>query len=324
MISGFSLHHDTMPDTAITIGNFDGVHIGHECLVRRCRDEVGPAGRVIAMTFAPHPATLLHPSKVPALLTTFDRRRDLLLAAGANAVVRLEPTRELLALSPTEFIRQVVDSHRPQVIVEGDDFRFGADRAGNMNTLRELSGQFGFKVPDPTAAMVNLSDEWFVKASSTLVRRLLSVGRVHDAALILGRHHRLEGVVRRGDRRGRTVDFPTANLDSETAAPADGVYAGMSILPYGNRLPCMLNIGTRPTVDGSDRRIEVHVICAPRDGERIRGLPEYDWRLTVDVVSWIRDQIKFPSFEHLVAQLHRDRERALQALAHVASESITR
>jgi riboflavin kinase/FMN adenylyltransferase len=313
-----------MPDTAITIGNFDGVHIGHECLVRKCREEVGPSGRVIVMTFSPHPATLLHPSKVPELLTTLERRIELLLAAGADEVVRLEPTKELLSLSPEAFIAQVVESHAPRVIVEGADFRFGANRAGNMQTLHELATRFGFRTPECPAAMVNLSDEWFVKASSTLVRRLLTAGRVHDVALILGRYHRLEGMIRRGDRRGRTVGFPTANLVSETAIPSDGVYAGVSILPDGRRFPCMLNVGTRPTVNGLDRRVEVHMIDAPGEGERIQGISEYDWRLKVDVVAWIRDQMKFPSFEHLVAQLHRDRDRARRLLSPSVSEFTSR
>lgn len=299
-----------MTPTALTIGNFDGVHLGHRALIERCRQHVGPSGRVVALAFDPHPNSIINPAKAPALLTTLNHRRDLLLASGADEVLRLEPTPQLLSLTPHDFIHSLVSTYSPTWFVEGDDFHFGKARAGNVHTLTLLGSFLNFNVDVVEPQTLHLHDHLVVKASSTLVRWLLANGRAADAALVLGRPYTLEGTVTQGDRRGRTIGFPTANLSPLNTPPADGVYAALAQLPDGRALPAMLNVGSRPTFNGTQHRTEVHIIDAPTDAHRLRDLPEYDWPLRVHLLAWIRDQVRFPSPAHLVAQLHRDRDLA--------------
>ncbi|MFZ4575014.1 MAG: riboflavin biosynthesis protein RibF [Phycisphaerales bacterium] len=308
-----------MPMTAITIGNFDGVHLGHQALVARCRTHAGSHGRVLALAFDPHPNSLLNPSKSPVRLTTFEQRIRLLRAAGADEVIRLEPSQELLDLTPRQFFDRVIRVHDPRWVVEGDDFRFGKGRTGGIGTLASLGEELGFNVDVVEPFTLALGDHLVVKASSTLVRWLLDGGRVNDAALVLGRPYTLRGAVVRGDRRGRTIGFPTANLAVENATPMDGVYAAAAVLPGGARFPCMLNVGTRPTFDGVERRVEAHLIGAPSEEDRLRGLPEYGWELSLELVAWLRDQVRFSGVDRLIEQLSRDRERArwhLRSLHH--------
>jgi riboflavin kinase/FMN adenylyltransferase len=199
--------------TALTIGNFDGVHLGHRALIERCRQHVGPSGRVVALAFDPHPNAIINPAKPHALLTTLNPRRDLLLASGADEVLRLEPTPELLSLPPHDFIHSLVSTYSPTWFVEGDDFHFGKARAGNVHTLTLLGSFLNFNVDVVEPQTLHLLDHFVVKASSTLVRWLLANGRAADAALVLGRPYTLEGTVTQGDRRGRTIGFPTAQSD---------------------------------------------------------------------------------------------------------------
>jgi riboflavin kinase/FMN adenylyltransferase len=222
----------------------------------------------------------------------------------------------LLNLSPGEFIDSLVRRFAPSWIVEGGDFRFGRDREGSADALIELGHTRGFGVQIVPPRAVALSDHLVVPASSTLVRWLLENGRVLDASLSLDRPYEVRGTVVRGDRRGRTIGFPTANLQPETTPPADGVYAGMATLEDGRTFPCMLNIGTRPTFSRVEFRFEVHLIGAPAESDRIAGLPEYEWSLRIEFLAWIRDQVRFASVAQLVDQLNRDRERALWHAAH--------
>ena len=313
-----------MPQTALTIGNFDGVHLGHRALVERCRQHVGPSGRVVALAFDPHPNSIINPAKAPAPLTTLTYRRDLLLASGADEVLRLEPTPELLSLPPHDFIHSLVSTYSPTWFVEGDDFHFGKGRAGNVHTLSLLGSFLNFNVDVVEPQTLALSDHLVVKASSTLVRWLLANGRAADAALVLGRPYALEGTVTQGDRRGRTIGFPTANLAPLNTPPADGVYAALAHLPDGRSLPAMLNVGSRPTFNGTQHRTEVHIINAPTDDHRLRGIPEYDWHLRVNLIAWLRDQVRFPSPQALVAQLHRDRDLALWHCTHSLNADTSR
>lgn len=301
-----------MPCTVLTIGNFDGVHIGHTALVRRSRELAGPNGRVVVLSFDPHPATILRPERTPPRLTTFARRQALLGSAGADFVERLEPTPAVLSMSAEEFVRGLVSRHAPSWIVEGPDFHFGKGRSGTLALLRAMGETNSFSLHVEPSVTLGLSDQLMAPASSSLARWLLANGRVVDAGLLLGRPHRLEGLVVKGDQRGRTIGFPTANLESETMPPADGVYAAIATLPDGRTLPAALNIGTRPTFQGVDRRVEAHVIGAA-------GLPGYGWRLSLDVVAFLRDQVRFDSVRRLTEQLTRDCERACQMLGSPTS-----
>lgn len=304
--------------TAITIGNFDGVHAGHRALVAAARALAGVAGRVVALCFDPHPFSVLRPQLAPARLTTFPQREALLRQAGADAVVRLQPTTEFLALSPEQFIRSLIADYHPSAIVEGPDFHFGAGRKGSPATLAALGEGLGFSVQIVQPVEVVLDDQLTARASSTMVRWLLSVGRVADAARVLGRPHALSGMVRQGQRRGRTIGVPTANLEVEQMLPADGVYAAVATLPDGRRCAAAMNVGTPPTFGGAARTCEVHLLDVQRDAERIDSLPEYGWQLAVEPVAFLRDQVRFPSIEALQGQIARDIRRAREAVARFA------
>jgi riboflavin kinase / FMN adenylyltransferase len=309
---------------AVTIGNFDGVHLGHQALLRACRDEVGPGGCVVVVAFDPHPQAVLAEREVPARLTTFDQRAGLLREAGADEVRKLEPDARLLALSPQAFAGQVLDEFKPVSIVEGEGFRFGRDRAGDLDLLAEVAGARGCRVRVISPVEVDLVDQTIVPVSSTRVRWLLGNGRVADASRLLGRPYSLEGPVVRCDRRGRTIGFPTANIDAATMLPGDGVYAALATLPDGKTRSAAVNVGTRPTVDGSRRCVEAHVLDVSGgakggwklpplgaeggsgDWKTLPGLPEYGWDLRIDLLDWARDEIRFGSVEALVEQMHRD------------------
>ena len=297
--------------TAVTIGNFDGVHAGHRALVRRARHLVGPDGRVVVMAFDPHPATLLRPGTEPGRLTTFERRRELLAAEGADEVVRLTPSPEFLARSASAFIDAVCAEHAPGWFVEGPDFRFGRGREGTPAVLAELGRSRGFAVDVVRPARVVLTDQSIVTASSTLARWLIGHGRVRDAAFVLGRCHGVEGVVIRGDRRGRTIGLPTANIDARTLCPGDGVYAGRAILPDGRGFAAAVHVGPRPTLNGLEHRVEAHFVgVGPLKGGRIPGLDEYGWSLRLEFVSFLRDACRFGSVDELAGQIRRDAARA--------------
>lgn len=291
---------------AITIGNFDGVHIGHAALVARARQLIGPAGRVIAMAFDPHPMSVLRPQATPARLSTFEQRERWLRAAGADHVEKLSPTPDLLDLPPGEFVRRKLERFPASWFVEGEDFHFGRGRSGNVRVLAELGRTMGFGVDVVSPVEVALTDDSIVRASSSLVRWLVQHGRVRDAALMLGRPYEVAGVVRRGDRRGRTIGFPTANVATEQLLPADGVYAATAVLPDGREVMAAVNVGARPTFAGVERRIEAHLLDVAKTGDAIEGLPEYDWPIALRFVGFVRDQARFPDIASLAGQLHRD------------------
>ncbi len=302
--------------TAITIGSFDGVHAGHRALVRAARERAGSGGRVVAMAFDPHPMSRLRPEAAPARLTTWARRDELLREAGADDVVRLSPSDELLGLEPEAFLARIAREHAPGAIVEGEDFHFGRGRAGTIATLRELGAGHGMEVVVIPAVEVSLEDQLVARASSTLTRWLIAQGRVADAARVLGRPYELSGDVVVGDRRGRTIGFPTANLRTDLLLPGDGVYAAVAALPDGREVPAAVNVGARPTFAGQERRVEAHLVgVSARAGEpSIPGLREYGWALTLRLAAFVRDQVRFESVGALVGQLARDCARVREVV----------
>lgn len=310
-----------MPSRSVlTIGNFDGVHAGHRAILARAKEVAqqvsarasngaggagGPPARIIAMAFFPHPATVLRPESAPPLLTEFAERERLLLAAGADQVIRLAPEAQFLAQSPQAFLDQVTARYQPIAFIEGADFRFGRGRAGDLTWLREAGAARGFSVHTVDAADVALSNQHLARASSTLTRWLIEQGRVHDASLVLGRPYRLTGTVVRGDRRGREIGCPTANLRTPCLLPADGVYAGIAHLPDGTSKPAAIHIGPRATFNQPERVVEAHVLgwSGP---DLASGEAEYGWPLGLDVCAWLRDQAKFDGIDPLMAQIGRD------------------
>ncbi len=296
---------------ALTIGNFDGVHNGHAALVRRCREAVGTGGKVVVLAFSPHPMMVLNPEQAPAMIEPIGVRVDRLKAMGADKVVVLEPTPELLAMSAQEFVDFVIDLYRPNVIVEGHDFRFGKRRSGTPTTLKEFAFLRGIDVQIVSGVEVALTDQSIVKASSTMTRWLIAHGRVRDVGFVLGRPHELIGTVVQGDQLGRQIGFRTANLKTDSMLPCDGVYGAVVVLPDGTEMGGAVNVGTRPTVNGTDRRAEVHVFDG--DGNPwmpTDDFPEYGWAITVKLIGWVRDQMKFASVDVLSQQLGRDVGRA--------------
>ena len=302
----------------LTIGNFDGVHLGHAALLRCARAHaarIGPAGRVVALVFDPSPLTVLRPGQAPALLTTFDRRTALLREAGADEVVRIAPTSELLGLAPRDFLEQLVGERHPAAIVEGADFRFGRSRSGDVTTLREFGERLGFIADIVAPVEVALTDQTIVTASSTMVRWLVAHGRMRDAALVLGRPYSVSGIVARGDRRGREIGCPTANLTVAELTPQDGVYAARARLADGRCFGAAVHIGPRATFDSAERTVEAHLV--DWDGPVAEGQSEYGWALTLEFVAWLRDQARFESVPELVEQIRRDIARTRDLLDRV-------
>jgi len=297
----------TQTRSVLTIGTFDGVHAGHAALLSRART-LASAGdaQVVAMAFDPHPLTILRPEQAPARLTSFQDRERLLKAAGADIVIRLEPTAEFLSLSPCQFLDRVCREWSPHAFVEGPDFRFGKGRTGDIEFLRERGRTAGFEVEVVQPITVILGDHTVAPASSTLARWLISHGRIADATVVLGHPCELAGTVEQGDRRGRTIGFPTANLRTDCLLPADGVYAAEAILDDGRSFTAAVSVGTKPTFEGTRRALEALLLDAPADESRLVGLPEYGWNLRLRIIAWVREQVRFSSVKALVEQMHRD------------------
>lgn len=289
--------------SVVTIGVFDGVHRGHQRIVQHARTAASDAGLpVVVVTFDPHPSEVVRPGSHPPFLCTARRRSQLLAGLGADAVCILPFTLEFSRLGPEEFVRTVlVDGlHAAQVVV-GDDFRFGHKAAGDVAVLAELGDKYDFSVSG-----VPLLTENGARISSTGIRARLADGDVAGAAHDLGRPHRVEGLVIRGEQRGRALGFPTANLATlpHTAIPADGVYAGwLSSLDADGeetqRWPAAISVGTNPTFNGRERAVEAYAL--DRD-----DLDLYGAHVAVDFLARLRPTLKFPSADELVAQMRVD------------------
>jgi riboflavin kinase / FMN adenylyltransferase len=289
--------------SVVTIGEFDGVHRGHQRIVAVARQAAADLGLpVVVVTFDPHPDEVVRPGSHPPLLTTARRRLQLLAGLGVDAVCVIPFTLEFSRLGPDEFVRTVlVDRLHAARVVEGEDFRFGHKAAGDVALLAELGEKYEFAVTG-----VPLLTEDGVTISSTSIRMLLADGAVSAAAELLGRPHRVEGVVVRGYERGRSLGFPTANLEPppHTAIPADGIYAGWLATLDGvghetERWPAAISVGTNPTFGGQDRTVEGHAL--DRD-----DLDLYGVHVAVDFVARLRATVKFDSVEALVQQMYID------------------
>lgn len=287
----------------LTIGNFDGVHLGHRAILRRAR-EAAHRDRVavVAMTFDPSPAKVLRPGSEPLRLMSTPQRLAALREAGADEVWLVEPTTDLLSESPAQFIDNLMRDRRPVALVEGPDFRFGHRREGSVATLREMGRLQGFDVHVVPQTQTSLTDLLVAPVSSSLIRWLLGLGRVADAARCLGGLYELGTVVVQGEQRGRTIGVPTANLDvhalTDRVVPTDGVYAGLVVLDDGARFPAAISIGVKPTFGRVGRTIEAHLLGF--EGEL------YGRRIGLQFARWVRDQRPFASVNLLVEQIRRD------------------
>lgn len=305
-----------MPAPAVlTIGNFDAVHLGHQALLAEARRRAGSAGVVTALVFDPHPATTLRPGAAPPRLTAWPQRRDLLARAGVDRVVRLEPSPAFLGTSPEAFIASVAAEHRPAAILEGPDFRFGQGRRGDVALLTSLGERHGFEVVTVQAVEASLDDHSLVTVSSSLVRWLLAHGRVGDAHRLLGRAYEVRGTVRAGDRRGRQLGTPTANLEADTMLPGRGVYFGRATSPDGRWFPAAINVGVKPTFPGATPGCEAHLVDAHLP------LDEYGWECRIRFLGFLRSEMRFDGAAAVAAQIRRDVDRTRDLLARHALAS---
>ena len=301
--------------SVVTIGEFDGVHRGHQRLVARAAESAAELRLpVVVVTFDPHPDEVVRPGTHPPLLSTARRRSELLAGLGVAAICVIPFTLEFSRLSPDEFVRVVLSErlHAAAVVV-GENFRFGHKATGDVPMLAKLGEKYDF-----TAEGVPLLVDDGVTISSTYIREQLAAGDVAAAARALGRPHRVEGIVVRGHMRGRGLGFPTANLETppHTATPADGVYAGwLTSLDLDGaetaRWPAAISVGTNPTFGIGDRTVEAYAL--DRD-----DLDLYGVHAAIDFTARLRGTERFDSIQALVTQMHEDvaQARALTGADH--------
>lgn len=291
--------------TAMTIGNFDGLHIGHQHLISQCQSLAAPTSAPVAVvTFEPHPLTVLNPQHAPRRLSTAALKRRWLEQAGVDFLVELPPSPEILNLSALAFWQLLCNRVRPTDLVEGLKFTFGKDRGGDVTILRQWAENSSIRLHVIQPVSVVLLDLHVVAGSSSFIRWLLTYGRVRDAAIALGRPYTILGQVIRGHQRGRTLGFPTANFDcGDQLIPIDGVYAARGWV--GDRLiPAAVSIGTMPTFGQLQRQVEAHFIDFSGD--------LYGQTLSIEIIDWLRDQHRFDSPQSLIQQMHRDVDLARQ------------
>jgi len=293
--------------SVVTVGVFDGVHRGHQQLIGRavtCGRERGLP--TVLVTFDPHPAEVVRPGSHPARLTSLHRRADLVEALGIDAFCVLPFTPELARTEPPEFAHEVlVERLHAAAVVVGNNFRFGHRATGDVALLSRLGERFGFGVEGLDLITAGVPDG--VTFSSTYVRACIDAGDMAAATAALGRPHRVEGVIVHGDRRGRDLGFPTANVAAApfSALPADGVYAGRFAI--GTRLlSAAISVGTNPTFSGRMRTVEAYVLDVDENF--------YGYRVGLDLEHRLRGQERFDGVGPLVAQMHRDVERTRELL----------
>jgi riboflavin kinase/FMN adenylyltransferase len=293
--------------TVITVGMYDGVHRGHQKLigaaVSRARAMRRPS---LLLTFDPHPAEVVRPGSHPAILTSMDRKAELVAELGVDAMCVLPFTQEFMRLSPESFTHTVLVEHlHAAEVVVGENFTYGHRASGTVATMRAEGRRFGFAVEGIPLAE-DASDEGEVTISSTYIRACVAAGDMVSAARALGRPHRVDGIVVRGDRRGRDMGYPTANVESPpfTAIPADGVYAGHLVTrdPRSGasleRFPAAISVGSNPTFQGSRRTVEAFVLDF--DGDL------YGEHVGIEFVRRLRPMAAFPDVDALLVAMAKD------------------
>jgi len=290
--------------TAITIGVFDGVHRGHQAVLSDVAERADDMGGMeqVALTFDVHPLAVVRPSIAPKLLTTLIQRIEILESLGMDHVGVL-PFAEIRSSSPEGFISKVlVGAFNARLVAVGTNFQYGVDRAGDVGGLRRAGLGYGFEVD-----AIELLEEDSGPISSSMIRSMLATGDVVEAAQLLGRHYELRGEVVAGDRRGRTIGFPTANLvlDDETALPANGVYAVRTEVG-GVVRDAVCNVGIRPTFGGEAVVVEAHIFDFDDD--------IYGSELKIWFGARIRDEQEFDGLDELVSQIGKDVETAHRIL----------
>ncbi|MEU0102559.1 bifunctional riboflavin kinase/FAD synthetase [Streptomyces sp. NPDC006267] len=299
--------------SVVTIGSYDGVHRGHQLIIGRAVERARELGiPSVVVTFDPHPSEVVRPGSHPPLLAPHHRRAELMAELGVDALLILPFTTEFSRLSPAEFIAKVlVDRLHAKAVIEGPNFRFGHKAAGNVAFLTELGATYDYTV-EVIDLYVTGEAGGGQPFSSTLTRRLIAEGDVAGAAEVLGRPHRVEGIVVRGAQRGRELGFPTANVETlpHTAIPADGVYAGWLEVD-GESMPAAISVGTNPQFDGTERTVEAYAI------DRV-DLDLYGLHVAVDFLAYVRGMLKFDSIDDLLVAMAADVKRSGELTAAYA------
>ncbi len=295
-----------LPFAVVTSGTFDGVHQGHRKILTRLKEISDKnMGETVVITFWPHPRLVLKPDDdTLKLLNTFEEKAELLKQQGIQHLLRIPFTKEFSQLSSADFIKNIlVEKIGTKKLVIGYDHRFGKNREGSFDQLKVNAPQYGFEVEE-----IPRQDIDHVAVSSSKVRKALEEGDVTTARHLLGQSYSITGRVIKGDRLGRVLGFPTANIDLDSRnklVPAEGIYA-VTVNHAGNRYGGMLYIGNRPTIDGARRSIEVNIFNFDKE--------IYGEDLTVSFEKLLRADSKFKNLEELKVQLQKDKESALEAL----------
>ena len=295
-----SMSEHTSQSHVVLIGVFDGVHKGHQELLKRAKD-IAEGREIVALTFDPHPTTVFAPDRAPTMLTTLSDRVELLKIHGADQVAVMRFNEKFASMSPEDFVKTVlVDQLHASTVIVGKNFTYGHKAAGNVDTLIKSALEHNF-----TVDAQDLNQDESEVISSSRIRKLVSEGSVEDARLLLGRPHRLDGVVVHGEKRGRQIGYPTANLgkiDGQTI-PADGVYAGWLTVGI-NFWPAAISIGTNPTFEGArGRQVEAYAL----DQE---GLDLYDKSASIEFGWYLRPTLKFDGLDELLVQMKLDCDKA--------------
>ena len=296
---GFEAFDPPAAGTALSIGNFDGVHRGHQRIFEILRDVATPRGlQTLAITLEPHPLAVLNPERAPARLCTIDEKLELIRRCGADACLVLKSDAALLSLTAGEFLAKLIVACRPRFVVEGPDFNFGRNRAGSIATLAAEAERSGFTLQLlPTINCRELPSN--PRISSSSIRQALVDGRLDDANVMLGRPYFVAGVVSGGDQRGRTIGFPTANIEQiPHLLPQEAVYAAVAQLEDKSLHLAAVNVGRQPTFDGHRSRVEAHVLDFSGD---LMGQ-----RMGLHFLERLRSQTRFGGIDALIAQIRAD------------------
>ena len=305
---------DGFGPSAVTIGKFDGVHTGHRAVIARLCEVAAERGLVsTVITFDRNPLEVLAPDKCPVSLVSIEQKLDLLAETGVEATLMVAFDRALASLDPEEFVHRIlVDRLHAAAVLVGSDFRFGVRGSGNVELLDRLGRQYDFEVRHIPVVVASGTESR--RASSTWIRELLTDGDVATAAIQLGRLHSIRSTVVHGERRGRELGYPTANLSPEIEGfiPRDGVYAAWATVPAG-RFGAAVSIGNNPTFEGvPQKQVEAHLFDQKFD--------LYGEAIELEFVEYIRPMHKFDSAAALAVQMHTDEERIRAVLAGVGAQ----
>jgi riboflavin kinase/FMN adenylyltransferase len=304
---------ETLPHPVVTMGNFDGIHRGHQEIFRLLRQEAeANHGTALVITFHPHPLKVLHPERAPRLITNLQDRVELMGCCGIEHVLCLPFDEEFARWEAERFVREIlVQKLGIKKVLVGEDFRFGKNREGGINFLKKRGEPFGYAVQKIEPVRVD-----GMEISSTRIRQSIQEGRIRESTAMLGRPYNISGTVVTGDKRGRTLGFPTANLATEAELlPPNGIYAVRVVLGEHSR-PGVANLGIKPTFTGRRFSIEAHIFEFDQDiyGEFMR----------MEFVDWIREERSFPDANALAEQIGRDAQQAREILEKAPHEACIR